>query len=53
MRNGTSCENEFKLQACKLEDYKGTRFHDGKRALVIKWYLNRVDEDASGLTFEE
>ena len=28
-------------------------FYDGERALVIKRWLNRVDEDASGLTFEE
>jgi len=51
--DGTSCENEFKLQVRKWEDYKGTRFYDGERALVIKRWLNRVDEDASGLTFEE
>jgi len=51
--DGTSCENEFKLQARKWEDYKGTRFYDGERALVFKRWLNRVDEDASGLTFEE
>jgi len=43
----------FKLQARKWEDYKGTRFYDGERALVIKQWLNRVYEDASGLTFEK
>jgi len=51
--DGTSCENEFKLQARKWEDYKGTRFYDVERALLIKRWLNRVDEDASGLTFED
>ncbi len=33
--------------------YKGTRFFNGDRALVVKRWLHRVDEDASGLTFEE
>jgi len=47
------CKNEQQLQACKWEDYKGTRFYDGERALVIKRWLNRVDEDALGFTFEE
>jgi len=47
------CNNKQQLQARKWEDYKGTRFYDGERALVIKRWLNRVDEDASGLTFEE
>jgi len=51
--DGTSCENEFNLQARKWEAYKGTRFYECERALVIKRWLNRVDEDASGLTFEE
>ena len=35
------------------EVYKGTRFFNGDRALVVKRWLHRVDEDASGLTFEE
>ena len=35
------------------EVYKGTRFFNGDRALVVKPWLHRVDEDASGLTFEE
>jgi len=47
------CKNEQQLQACKWEDYKGTPLYDGERALVIKRWLNRVNEDASGLTFEE
>jgi len=51
--DGTSCENEFKLQGRKWEDYKGTRSYDGERAIVIKRWLNHVDEDTLGLTFEE
>ena len=35
------------------EDYKGTRFYNGQQALVVERWLNRVEEDASGLTFEE
>jgi len=34
--DGTSCENEIKLQARKWEHYKGMHFYDGKHALVIK-----------------
>jgi len=41
------------IQTRKWEDYKGTRFYDSERALVIKRWLNHVDEDASGLTFEK
>ena len=33
--------------------YKGTRFYNGDRALRVKRWLHRVDEDASGLIFEE
>ena len=33
--------------------YKGTRFYNGNRALRLKRWLHRVDEGASGLTFEE
>jgi len=42
--NGTSCEIKLKQQPRK---YKGRRFYD-VCALVIKQWLNRVDEDASG-----
>jgi hypothetical protein len=35
------------------EDYKGTRFYNGQQALVVERWLNRVEEDALGLTFEE
>ena len=45
----TSCEKEFKLTNHRSEDYKGTRFYNGGRTLVVKWYLNRVEEDVSGL----
>ena len=34
-------------------DYRVTIFYTGDRDLVIKWWLNRVEEDASGLTFQE
>ena len=39
--------------AAQGEVYKGTRFFNGDRALVVKRWLHRLDEDASGLTFEE
>ena len=29
------------------------RFYNGQQALVVERWLNRVEEDASGLTFEE
>jgi len=51
--NGTSCENKYKLSSGKWQDDKGTGFYDGERAPVIKPWLNRVEEDASGLTLEE
>jgi len=35
------------------EDYKDTRFCSGQQAHVIEWWLNRVEEDASSLSFEE
>jgi len=33
--------------------YKGTRFYNGQQALVVEGWLKQVEEDASGLTFEE
>jgi hypothetical protein len=51
--NGTSCEKDFTRLGRQGEVYKGTRFVNGDRALVVKRWLHRVDEDASGLTFEE
>ena len=38
---------------CVCTHVQGTRFYDGERALVVKRWLHRVEEDASGLTFEE
>ncbi len=35
------------------EDYRDTHVYKGDCALVIKQWLNRVEEDASGLTFQE
>jgi hypothetical protein len=37
----------------KFEEYKGCRFYNGDCALVMDVWLHRVDEDDSGLTFEE
>ena len=51
--NGTSCEKKFKLTCRSWEDYEGTRFYNGQQALVVERWLNRVEEDASGLIFEE
>ena len=51
--NDTSCVNQFNLEHRKWEDYRGTHFYNKDRALVIKRWLNRVEEDASGLTFQE
>ncbi len=41
------------MGARKYEEYKGVRFGDGDSVLVVDVWLHRVDEDASGLTFEE
>ena len=51
--NGASCEKEFTRLGRQGEVYTGTRFFNGDRALVVKRWLHRVDEDASGLTFVE
>ena len=51
--DGTSCEKEFTRLGRQGEVYTGTRFFNGDRALVVKRWLHRVDEDASGLTFVE
>ena len=37
----------------KWEEYKGVRFYNGEKALVVKRWLHRVEDDASGLTFVE
>jgi hypothetical protein len=52
-QDGSSCEKFFSLQRGKKVEYKGTLFYDGQSALVVKRWLHRVDDDASGLTFEE
>jgi len=46
-------EKQFNLDHRKYEDYRDTRFYNKDSALVIKCCLNRVDEDVSGLTFQE
>jgi hypothetical protein len=51
--SNSGVEKEFKVGPRKSEEYKGLRFRDGDRALVVDVWLHRVDEDASGLTFEE
>jgi hypothetical protein len=49
-----SCvEKKFKLGARKYEEYKGLRFGNGDCVLVVDVWMYRVDEDVSGLTFEE
>jgi hypothetical protein len=49
-----SCvEKNFKLGTRKYEEYKDVRFGNGNCTLVVDVCLHRVDEDASGLTFEE
>ncbi len=37
----------------KFEKYKGFRFYNGDCTLVVDVWVHRVDEDTSGLTFEE
>jgi len=51
--DGTSCERKFNLSRRSWEDYKTARFYNGQQALVVEQWLNRVEEDASGFTFEE
>jgi hypothetical protein len=49
-----SCvEKEFKLGTRQYEEYKGVRFDNGDCVLLVDVWLHRVDEDVSGLTFEE
>ncbi len=49
----SSVEKEFKLGTRQYEEYKGVHFGNGDCALLVDVWLHRVDEDASGLTFEE
>jgi hypothetical protein len=46
-------EEVFKVSSHKYEEYKGVRFGDGDSDLVVDVWLYEVDEDSSGLTFEE
>ena len=46
-------EKKFELQTRKWEEYKGTRYYDGDKALVVELWLHRVSDDLSGLTFQE
>jgi hypothetical protein len=46
-------EKEFKLGTRQYEEYKGVRFDNGDCVLLVDVWLHRVDEDVSGLTFEE
>ena len=44
---------EYTLGHHKWVDHEGTRLYNGDRVIVVKRWLHRVDEDASGLTFKE
>ena len=46
-------EKEFNLVPLQYEEYKGMSFYNGDCSLVVDVWLYRVDEDDSGLTFEE
>ncbi len=46
-------EKEFKLGTRQYEQYKGVPFGNGDCALLVDVWLRRVDEDTSGLAFEE
>ena len=49
----TCVEKKFELQTRKWEEYKGTRYYDGDKTLVVELWLYRVADDLSGLTFQE
>jgi hypothetical protein len=44
---------EVRQGSRKYEEYKKVYFGNGDCALLVDVWLHRVDEDASGLTFEE
>jgi hypothetical protein len=46
-------EKEFKLGNREYEEYKRMNFVNGDCALLVDVCMYRVDEDDSGLTFEE
>ena len=49
--NGTIFEKQFNLSHHTWEKYRDTRFYKQDRPIVINRWLNRVEEDTSGLTF--
>jgi hypothetical protein len=51
--NDTSCEKEFNLDHRKCEDYRDTSFYNKDSDFVINHWINRVEKDTSGLTFQE
>jgi hypothetical protein len=51
--NNSCVEKEFKSGTREYEEYKGVRFGNGVCVLLVDVCLHRVDEDVSGLTFEE
>jgi hypothetical protein len=46
-------EKKFEFQVRKWEEYRGTRYYDGDRDLVVELWLHRVVDDLSGLTSQE
>ena len=47
----TCVEKKLEIQTRKWEEYKGTRYYDGDRVLVVELWFHRVTDDLSGLTF--
>ncbi len=41
----SSVEKKFEIQIRKWEEYKGTRYYDGDRSLVVELWLHRVADD--------
>jgi hypothetical protein len=46
-------QKKFKLDPRKDEEYKGVRFGNGDCTLVVDVWQDQVDQEVSGLTFEE
>jgi len=46
-------EEKFNLALCSWENHKDTQFYNGHQALVVECWLKIVEEDTSGLIFEE
>ena len=51
--NMTCVEKKFKCPPHKYEECKDLRFRDCDCTLVVDVWLHRVDEEVSGLTFQE